>query len=142
MHNHTNMNSHWSKDNFRVICEQGIFYMALRSTEALDDIMFCGSITEAWYTELPQTWIVLEKEILHKNIVLLKENDLIEECEAKLEMISDNSFCLRVYKFNYDLGCEDDSIPFKIEPADFCTILLDNFQALSELYKKNNDVYK
>lgn len=115
-----------------VICKEGIFYIVLRSVNNLDDFMFCGSITESWFQEMPPIWIELDKETLRKNIVPLGDNT-IEECEAKLEMISEISFCLRVYKYNYDLGCEDDVIPFEIVPYNFLGILrdlIDNLKAL------------
>lgn len=128
------MTSHWSKDHYRVKCEEGICYIALSS---LSKFMFCGSITECWYQEMPHTWIELDKETLRKNIVPLQENTM-EECEAKLEMISENSFCLRIYKFNYDLGCEDDAVPYKIDPEDLLGIIRENFKALRELYSKSN----
>lgn len=111
-----------------VKCEEGIFYIVLRSVH---EYMFCGSITDSWYQEMPPTWIELDKETLRKTIVPLKDHP-IEDCEAKIEMISDNSFCLRVYKFNCDLGCEDDIIPFKIDPKNFLETLRDNIEALRD----------
>lgn len=112
---------------YMVNCEDGICYIAICS---LDKFMFCGSITDSWYQEMPPVWIGLNKKQLDKNIILLGDT---KEYEAKLEMISENSFCLRVYKFDSDLGCEDSVVPFKINPDDLMGIIRDNFEILCEL---------
>ena len=91
-------------------CEHGIAYISL-GTDNLK-ILVCGSLVNASYWILPP-FIVLDireydlipddKDLKNNNI-----NNYITECELKVDIISTNSICLRLYKKDFENGDECD----------------------------------
>ena len=49
-------------------------------------------------------------------------NNYMTECELKVDIISTNSICLRLYKKDIDNDCEDDTIGFKITEKELLKI--------------------
>ena len=96
-----------------IICEEGICFATISPPFSLNKIMICGSLINALYYEMPPISIVLDNEKYADDIILL-DNIFLEECQIKLDIISHNSFCLRVYEKN-SRGSEDYFIKFKIK---------------------------
>ena len=90
-------------------CEHGIAYISL-GTDNLQ-ILVCGSLVNASYWILPP-FIVLDireydlipndKDLKNNNI-----NNYITECELKVDIISTNSICLRLYKKDFENGDDE-----------------------------------
>ena len=90
-------------------CEHGIAYISL----CLDNlkILVCASLVNASYWILPP-FIVLDireydlipddKDLKNNNI-----NNYITECELKVDIISTNSICLRLYKKDFENGDDE-----------------------------------
>jgi hypothetical protein len=95
-----------------IICEEGICFIALFQPLLLNKIMMCGSIMNAVYLEMPPINVVLDTKDYSDDIVLL-ENISLEECKIKVDVVSYNSICLRVFEKN-SRGSEDYIVGFKI----------------------------
>jgi hypothetical protein len=95
-----------------IICEEGICFVALCPPFSLNQIMICGSLMNAIYFEMPSTSIILDIEKYCDDIILLN-NITIEECKMKVDIISSNSVCLRLYEIN-SRASEDYVVGFKI----------------------------
>ena len=81
----------------KINCEHGVAYMSLSSNH--QNILICGSLVNTSYWTLPSSILLDIKEYnLIPNEKDLKDND----CELKVDIISTNSICLRLYKKDYD----------------------------------------
>jgi len=103
-----------------IICEDGICFMSLFQPLLLNKIMICGSIANAVYWEMPPINVVLDIEEYGDYIFLL-DNISIEECVIKVDVISYNSICLRVFEKNSRCA-EDYFIRFKITQGNLLKI--------------------
>ena len=88
----------------KINCEHGVAYMSLSSNH--QNILVCGSLVKASYWTLPSSILLDIKEYnLIPNEKDLKDNDITyykHDCELKVDIISTNSICLRLYKKDYD----------------------------------------
>ena len=91
-------------------CEHGIAYIGL-GTDNLK-IPVCGSLVNASYWILPPFKILIIGEFTIKpNKQDCKNNNInnyITECELKVDIISTNSICLRLYKKDFENGDDGD----------------------------------
>ena len=105
---------------YELICTEGIAYIALCYPLSLNKIMFSGSIIDAMYFELPSNNIVLDVNKYSQYILPLEEP--IQNHRIKVDIISHNSVCLRVYKIDKHLETEENVIGFKIKQGDLLKI--------------------
>jgi len=91
-------------------CEHGIAYISLSSDNL--QILVCGSLVNASYWTLPPFKILTIGEFTIKpNKQDCKNNNInnyITECELKVDIISTNSICLRLYKKDFENGDDGD----------------------------------
>ena len=101
-------------DNY-IICIDGIAFMSLCKNK---EILISESLTRSSYWNLPSSIILnIGEYAIIPNNKNLKDKDIINyihDCELKVDIISDNSICLRLYKKDIKHECEDDIIGFKI----------------------------
>lgn len=102
-------------------CKQGIAFISMYSTTMSNESYIMGSLTNAVYDYLPPSIILNKAECkIIPNEDSLLEYDIIDsdsyewECELKLDIMSKNSICLRLYVI-CSCGHEGDTIGFKIE---------------------------
>jgi len=109
----------------RVIsCDEGIAFMSL--CENNSKILIAGSLTNSSFWELPPSFVVditkyrldPNNEDLHNNSI----EDYKRDCELKVDIISNNSICLRLYKKDDRNGAEDDIIGFHIDEDELLKI--------------------
>ena len=97
-----------------IICNDGIGFMSLCKNK---EILISGSLTSASFWNLPSSIILDIREYdLIPNDKDLKDNDITyykHDCELKVDIVSGNSICLRLYKKNTN-DSEDEIIGFKI----------------------------
>ena len=90
-------------------CEHGIAYISL-GTDNLQ-ILVCGSLVNTSYWILPPFIVLDIREYdLIPNDKDLKNNDITyykHDCELKVDIISKNSICLRLYKKDFENGDDE-----------------------------------
>lgn len=90
--------------------------------------MICGSLQNTLYWTLPSKNITLDYN-KYKNDIIVNTSDceyyniddITNMCELKVDIISENSVCLRLYKKNKDED-ECDTIGFSITTKKFLEI--------------------
>lgn len=106
--------------DLEIICNEGICYMALCNSN--NSIMISGSINNSLYTNIPKNSILLDK-YKYKNIITLMDNTLLDDCNFMIEVISNNSICLRGFiikdPFEYNF------VKFKINQGNMFNICKD-----------------
>ena len=104
-------------------CEHGIAYISL-DTDNLK-ILVCGSLVNTSYWILPPFMTLIIGEFTIKpNKQDCKNNNInnyVTECELKVDIISTNSICLRLYKKDDD-GDESAYIGFCIKQKELLKI--------------------
>jgi len=93
--------------DLEIICNDGICFMALCNNN--NNIMLCCSIVNSLYTEMPNNYILLDKNNYNNNIIIL-DNVLFEQCEFIIDIVSNNSICLRAFIINNQYN----TVKFKI----------------------------
>ena len=108
-------------------CEHSIAYISLSSDNL--QILVCGSLVNASYWILPPFIVLDIREYdLIPNDKDLKNNDITyykHDCELKVDIISTNSICLRLYKKDFendDDGDEGTYIGFCIKQKELLKI--------------------
>ncbi len=111
-----NNNNHNNNMDRYIICNDGIAFMSLCKNK---DILIAGSLTSASYWKMPSSVVLDIREYnLIPNEKDLEDNGItyyMHDCELKVDIVSNNSICLRLYKKDVENGCEDDIIGFKIK---------------------------
>ena len=104
-------------------CEHGIAYISL-DTDNLK-ILVCGSLVNTSYWILPPFMTLIIGEFTIKpNKQDCKNNNInnyMTECELKVDIISTNSICLRLYKKDFE-GDEGTYIGFCIKQKELLKI--------------------
>jgi hypothetical protein len=109
--------------NNYIICNDGIAFMSLCKNK---EILISGSLTNASFWSLPPSIILDIREYdLIPNDKDLEDNKITNYkilCELKVDIVLNNSICLRLYKKDIDNDCEDDTIGFKITEKELLKI--------------------
>lgn len=110
--------------DLEIICDEGICYMALCNSN--NSIMMSGSINNSLYNNIPKNSILLDK-YKYKNVITLMNNTLLDDANFIIEIISNNSICLR--GFTITATSEYNFVKFKINQ--------DNMFNICQEYLKN-----
>ena len=106
-----------------IICNEGIGFMSLCKNK---EILIVGSLTDASFWNLPSSIILdLREYDLIPNDEDLEDCDITyhkHNCELKVDIVSDNSICLRLYKKDTYNDSEDYTIGFKIKVKELLRI--------------------
>ena len=109
--------------NDYIICNDGIAFISLCEGGTISIV---GSLTNVSYWSLPPSIVLDIREYdLIPNDKDLEDNGITyykHDCELKVDIVSNNSICLRLYKKDTDNDCEDDIIGFKITEKELLKI--------------------
>ena len=109
--------------NRNIICNDGIAFMSLCQNK---EILISGSLTNASFNSLLPSIVldIREYDLIPNNKDL--ENSKImyykHDCELKVDIVSKNTICLRLYKIDIDNYSEDDTIGFTITEKELLKI--------------------
>jgi len=101
--------------DLEIICNEGICYMALCNYN--NSIMISGSINNSLYNTIPKNSILLNNN-KYKNIITLLDNNTLSNSNFMVEIISNNSICLRGFIVNDQYNF----VKFKITQGDMFDI--------------------
>ena len=109
--------------NRYIICNDGIAFMSLCQNK---EILISGSLTNVSFWSLPPSIVLDIREYdLIPNNKDLEDSKIMyykHDCELKVDIVSKNSICLRLYKIDIDNDCEDDTIGFTITEKELLKI--------------------
>lgn len=90
------------------------------------EILISGSLTNASFWNLPPSIVLDIREydliVNNKDLEDSKIMDYKHDCELKVDIVSNNSISVRLYKKDINNDCEDDTIGFTITEKELLKI--------------------
>lgn len=106
-----------------IIFNDGIVFMSLYQNK---EILISGSLTNASFWNLPPSIVLDIREydliVNNKDLEDSKIMDYKHYCKLKVDIVSNNSIFLRLYKKDINNDCEDDIIGFTITEKELLKI--------------------
>lgn len=106
---------------YYIDCVDGIAFMSLTANY---EILISGSLLNAMYWNMPSNHILNAHDY---NLIIIgkdlqQNNTNIQDCELKVDVVSNNSICVRLYEKDHLHDEENETVGFKITQGELFKI--------------------